>query len=116
LHCKTFFDNDDPEIFDNKCPACGYELNASTNMPADIERDTMKIEIESRGEWIRKMNEILGYDNSDGIHSEPTPHDLAKELRKFVQDVEESNLPENWALKVLAKNLLKKLRTPPVKL
>ena len=117
LHCKTFFDNDDPEIENNKCPECGLELVKTLNMPADIESDTLKIEIESRSEWIRKMNEILGYENSDGMHSEPTPHEIAKELREFVQEVagrEVAKGRDDWELVNRSAEIISKLRTPPV--
>lgn len=116
LHCKTFFDENDALIENNKCPECGLELVASANMPADIEKQTMEIEIASRGEWIRRMNEILGYNNEDGHHSEPCPHDLARELRKFVQDTA-SAAPNDFKFgnfQERAKDLLSKLRTPPI--
>lgn len=65
----------------NKVIARGYtieklcaELTAVT-----AERDALKVEYESRAEWISKMNSILGYDNSDGFYSEPSPEKLAAE-------------------------------------
>lgn len=36
------------------------------------------MEYEIRVDWIEQMNAILGYDNSDGFHSEPDPHTIAK--------------------------------------
>lgn len=44
------------------------------------ERDALRVEYESRAAWIAEMNRILGYDNSDGFHSEPDPHTLARQL------------------------------------
>lgn len=108
IRCKIFV-----EDWEKQCPDCSEPTVPSANMPAQVEQDTMKIEIASRGEWIRKMNEILGYDNSDGAHSEPCPHDLAKELRKFVQDVVKSDDTHNPFF-TDAKRLIEKLRTPPV--
>lgn len=112
LHCKTFHENNEY----HKCPDCGYELLASSNPPEDMVKKTMEIEIASRGAWIQKMNTILGYDNSDGFHSEPCPNDIARELRKFVQDV--ANDPDldltNANYSGRARSLISKLRTPPV--
>lgn len=39
--------------------------------------NALQIEYESRVAWIDKMNGILGYDNTDGFHSAPDPHELA---------------------------------------
>jgi hypothetical protein len=47
---------------------------------ARSQRDVWKTENESRADWIRTMNEILGYNNEDGKHSVPCPHDIAKRL------------------------------------
>jgi len=44
------------------------------------ERDALHVEYESRAIWIREMNQILGYDNTDGYHSEPAPHEIATDL------------------------------------
>lgn len=44
--------------------------------------ELMDVEIASRGKYIQTMNTILGYDNSDGMHSTPSPHDLAKRALK----------------------------------
>jgi len=45
------------------------------------QRDAYKVEYESRAIWIEKMNAILGYDNSDGFHSSPTPHEIAQRMK-----------------------------------
>ena len=45
-----------------------------------LERDAFKVEYESRAIWIAEMNRIIGYDNQDGLHSTPTPHDIAMRL------------------------------------
>lgn len=37
-------------------------------------------EIKMRADWIAEMNAILGYDNSDGFHSEPDPFEIARAL------------------------------------
>lgn len=53
----------------------------SSEPPALLkERDALKVEYESRALWIAEMNAILGYDNSDGFHSTPSPHEIAKQL------------------------------------
>jgi len=46
------------------------------------ERDALKVEYDSRAAWIAEMNAILGYDNSDGFHSEPDPFQIAATLRR----------------------------------
>lgn len=117
LHCKSFFDStDEKEIENNKCPECGYELFESSNAPEDIVKKTMEIEISSRGEWIQKMNTILGYDNSDGFHSEPCPHDIARELRRFVQDFHTEHFTVGSErlryFQLRAEELIEGLRTP----
>jgi hypothetical protein len=53
------------------------------------ERDALKVEYESRAIWIAEMNKILGYDNTDGMHSEPTPFEIAKQLRQRVKELGE---------------------------
>lgn len=45
------------------------------------QRDMFRAENESRAHWIGKMNAILGYDNSDGRHSSPTPHEIAQRMK-----------------------------------
>lgn len=59
------------------------------------ECDALRSEYESRAIWIAKMNKILGYDNTDGFHSEPDPHTIAQNLaqenaalRKRVEEME----------------------------
>jgi hypothetical protein len=42
--------------------------------------EVMDVEIESRGAAMQRLNKILGYDNSDGKHSTPTPEELLKKL------------------------------------
>lgn len=44
------------------------------------ERDSLRVEYESRAIWIKQMCDILGYNNDDGFHSEPTPFEIAKTL------------------------------------
>jgi hypothetical protein len=46
----------------------------------ESERNGFENEYLSRAEWIKEMNKILGYDNSDGFHSEPSPHQMATNL------------------------------------
>jgi hypothetical protein len=52
--------------------------------------ELMDVEIASRGEAMERMHKIIGYDNSDGKHSEPSPEDLAKKLvetrKYFLED------------------------------
>lgn len=55
------------------------------------ERDALKIEYESRAIWIRQMNDILGYNNDDGFHSEPDPFTIAKSLRQRIEQLEKEN-------------------------
>ncbi len=43
-------------------------------------RDELQIACERIKFWINEMNLIIGYDNRDGFHSTPTPHDLAMRL------------------------------------
>ncbi len=45
------------------------------------ERDVFKIEYESRVIFMDKLFAIIGYDNSDGFHSEPDPFAIAIALR-----------------------------------
>ncbi len=45
------------------------------------ERDALKIEYESRAIFMDKLFAIIGYDNSDGFHSEPDPIAIAIALR-----------------------------------
>lgn len=45
------------------------------------QRDAYKVEYESRAIWIEKMNAILGYDNSDGFHGSPCPHEIAQRMK-----------------------------------
>jgi len=52
------------------------------------ERDALKVEYESRALWIEKMNKILGYDNSDGFHSQPDPHEIAARLRASIVEAQ----------------------------
>lgn len=64
----------------------GAEWGDVVLLPADFacklerERDAYKVEYESRAIWIERMNQILGYDNSDGFHPKPDPHQIAKTL------------------------------------
>lgn len=53
------------------------------------ERDELKVEYESRVIWIRDMNKILGYDNSDGFHSCPDPHTIAINLTAVAKQLAE---------------------------
>jgi len=46
----------------------------------ELESDALRVEYESRAAWISDMNQILGYDNSDGFHSEPDPKTIARNL------------------------------------
>lgn len=112
LHCKTFHEDNEH----HKCPDCGYELLASSNPPEDMVKKTMEIEIANRGVWIQKMNTILGYDNSDGFHSEPCPHDIARELRRFVQDFHAEHFTVGSErlryFQLRAEELIEGLRTP----
>ncbi len=57
------------------------ELLSTGIISIAAERDALKIEYESRVIWIKKMNDILGYDNSDGFHSEPDPFEIARNLK-----------------------------------
>lgn len=56
------------------------EVFIAHHKKVESERDALKVEYESRALWIERMNKILGYDNSDGFHSEPDPHTLAEQL------------------------------------
>lgn len=47
------------------------------------ERDMYRTECEIRVRWIADMNALLGYDNSDGMHSEPDPFAIATELKRL---------------------------------
>jgi len=51
----------------------------------EAERDALRIEYEIRAEWIARMNAILGYDNTDGFHSEPDPFAIAAELKRLAE-------------------------------
>lgn len=55
------------------------------------ERDVLRSEYESRAAWIDKMNKILGYDNSDGFHSEPDPFTIAENLVARVSKLDKLN-------------------------
>lgn len=46
------------------------------------ERDALMAENDMRSDWIGAMNKILGYDNSDGFHSDPDPLEIARRLVK----------------------------------
>jgi hypothetical protein len=67
----------------NNTPEVQHLLARCAERIAELERerDALKVEYESRAIWIDKMNKILGYDNSDGFHSSPSPHELAEALR-----------------------------------
>lgn len=74
----------------SKCYYCGYDDDAPVISPEwvkslEAERDALRIEYESRAKWIADMNAILGYDNSDGMHSEPDPFQIATELKALAE-------------------------------
>jgi len=50
------------------------------NCPTNKAAMMLLAEVESRAVWIDEMCKILGYDNSDGFHSEPDPHAIARML------------------------------------
>lgn len=52
------------------------------------ERDALRVEYESRAEWIKAMNGILGYSNDDGFHSTPDPFEIAKTMMERVKELE----------------------------
>jgi hypothetical protein len=51
--------------------------------------ELMDVEIASRGAALERVNKIIGYDNSDGMHSSPSPEELLNKLvdeaRKYRQ-------------------------------
>lgn len=57
-----------------------WRRQCEDNWRLEEECAALKIEYESRALWIAEMNAILGYDNSDGFHSTPSPHEIAKQL------------------------------------
>lgn len=76
----------------SKCIYCDYDYDYGDREPTinpeflksvEAERDALRIEYESRAHWIAEMNAILGYDNSDGKHSEPDPFEIATELKRL---------------------------------
>lgn len=54
----------------------------------EMESEMWRVENESRALWISKMNAVLGYDNSDGFHSEPNPHTIAQSLQSDLARVQ----------------------------
>lgn len=60
-----------------------FPMTAEELKKVKAERDALKIEYEIRRDWIRKMNDILGYNNDDGFHSEPEPFEIARRLKAF---------------------------------
>ena len=70
-------------IIETACAPLGDEIKRlrTENDRLYQERNDLKVEYELRVTWIAEMNKILGYDNSDGMHSEPTPFEIAKRLR-----------------------------------
>lgn len=61
--------------------------------------ESLTVEYESRAIWIAQMNAILGYDNSDGFHSQPGPFEIAENLVRMARELRETS--QHWL--VLAK-------------
>lgn len=50
--------------------------------------EVAEIEIASRVEWIRKLQTAIGYDNSDGKHSQPDPIEMAETMKQRISTLE----------------------------
>ncbi len=65
------------------------------------EKEVLRVEYEIRRDWIEKMNKILGYDNSDGFHSEPDPFTIAENIVNDYQAMDRRVAQCEYAVELL---------------